>query len=536
MIIRHESHPPLSSQGDPDALSTNPGPTRSPLERRGTGISLQFFAVACLLALLTFRVTATPVQSDDFHATSLNTTLWTWVDPLDDSNYSLDGTHLQLSVPAGVTHAVSTSGNTAARIMQAVDDTSMELEAKFSSPVTSQYQVQGIVIEQDNGRYLRIEFHSNGSQTYIYAASYSYGSGSTKLFGSIAAGAPAPLFLRVLRNGNNWTISHSFDGANWTVSGTFNSVINVSQVGPFAANEGSSPPAHTARVDYFFNTSSPIVPEDGDQLVLELETNGQGTAQAQPQGPYASGASVELAATAAANWVFDSWSGDLAETANPFDFNITSDLEVTANFTQEIDNVVVMPGVRSARVVWETLHPTTASLSYGPTTAYENGSVEVTTMSTVHGVDLEDLDPGSTYHFQIATLNANGNPSLGADQTFQTLPSSGIVSDNFNQPTLNEQIWTQYNPVGDGSIQTLGTELSLHVPPGCNTPSCPEAISPSASCKVPTMRTSSSMLSSTPPLPRPTRFRASLSNRILATTCDWNFTTTGVKAKSMRPK
>jgi len=40
----------------------------------------------------------------------------------------------------------------------------------------------------------------------------------------------------------------------------------VSQVGVFAGNFGSggSPaPAHTALVDYFFNTASPIIPEDG---------------------------------------------------------------------------------------------------------------------------------------------------------------------------------------------------------------------------------------------------------------------------------
>jgi len=39
----------------------------------------------------------------------------------------------------------------------------------------------------------------------------------------------------------------------------------VSQVGVFSGNFGSGGvvPAHTTLVDYFFNTASPIIPEDG---------------------------------------------------------------------------------------------------------------------------------------------------------------------------------------------------------------------------------------------------------------------------------
>jgi hypothetical protein len=39
--------------------------------------------------------------------------------------------------------------------------------------------------------------------------------------------------------------------------------LAVSQVGVFAGNAGSNP-AHTAVIDYFFNTALPIIPEDAD--------------------------------------------------------------------------------------------------------------------------------------------------------------------------------------------------------------------------------------------------------------------------------
>ncbi len=60
-------------------------------------------------------------------------------------------------------------------------------------------------------------------------------------------------------------MSYGDDGTNWTVAGSFVEELTVTQVGVFASNYGSggAAPAHTALVDYFFETSSPIVPEDG---------------------------------------------------------------------------------------------------------------------------------------------------------------------------------------------------------------------------------------------------------------------------------
>lgn len=50
-------------------------------------------------------------------------------------------------------------------------------------------------------------------------------------------------------------------------------------------------------------------------------------------------------------------------------------------------------------------------------------------------------------------------PVLGQD-------ASGIVSDNFNTPELNTEIWKFVDPLNDGSISMTGTQLAISVPAG----------------------------------------------------------------------
>ena len=91
---------------------------------------------------------------------------------------STNGTQLLLSVPADVSHDVWTPANQAPRLMQAIADTDFELEVKFESVPTQRYQLQGLLVEADPGNYMRFDFHSNGSQTRIFAARIANGSPS----------------------------------------------------------------------------------------------------------------------------------------------------------------------------------------------------------------------------------------------------------------------------------------------------------------------------------------------------------------------
>ena len=65
--------------------------------------------------------------------------------------------------------------------------------------------------------------------------------------------------MRVSGSGALWTMSYSYDGVVWVSAVSFTQAITPNAVSVF----GGSDVDHTARVDYFFNTASPINPEDG---------------------------------------------------------------------------------------------------------------------------------------------------------------------------------------------------------------------------------------------------------------------------------
>ena len=146
--------------------------------------------------------------------------------------------------------------------MQPANNVDFQLQAKFDSAVTQRYQEQGLLVQQDSGNWLRFDMYSDGSSVFVYAGSTVNGSTGTMVNTAVAAAA-TPFWLRVTRSGSTWTFAYSADGSSWTTARTFTRIITVSQVGVFGGNDGSgaSIPAHTALVDYFFDTASLISPE-----------------------------------------------------------------------------------------------------------------------------------------------------------------------------------------------------------------------------------------------------------------------------------
>ncbi len=210
-------------------------------------------------------LTVTNIVSDDFSDGSLNTGLWNVVNPLGDASFSLTGAgteaaFLTITVPSGVAHDVW-SGNMAPRVMQAVSNLDFEAEVKFQSNMTSQYQVQGIIVEQDSNNFIRFDFVKDATRTRAFAASFTNGIPGVKFDVPINYGNP--LYLRVKRVGNQWTQYYSYNGIDWTTVGTFSRTLTVTAVGPFAGNAGNPAPAFICNIDYFFDTTTPILAEDG---------------------------------------------------------------------------------------------------------------------------------------------------------------------------------------------------------------------------------------------------------------------------------
>ena len=108
------------------------------------------------------------IVSDNFNSNSLNTNLWTFTNPFGLADLSMTGTQAVISLPQGLSHDPWTS-NDAARIMQPCNDADFEVEVKFESEVLERYQMQGIMVWQDSGNYLRFDVYSTGSSVQAFA-------------------------------------------------------------------------------------------------------------------------------------------------------------------------------------------------------------------------------------------------------------------------------------------------------------------------------------------------------------------------------
>jgi regulation of enolase protein 1 (concanavalin A-like superfamily) len=193
------------------------------------------------------------IVSDDFSSPQLDTSVWTFVDPLNDGTLSLTGTHLELTAPAGAIHDIWTNGRIVPRVMQAANNADFELEVKFDSALNTSgdFQSQGILVEADSENFLRLELHSYNSKKKLYAASFTNNSPSTRIFASANVGVPN--YLRVTRVGDQWTLEYSLDGATWVSGGSFSHALTVTAVGVYVGSGQNAP--HTAIVDYVFNNS-----------------------------------------------------------------------------------------------------------------------------------------------------------------------------------------------------------------------------------------------------------------------------------------
>ena len=367
-----------------------------------------------LVALLMGVVAASPIAraqsgpvSDDFHSTSLNTSLWTVVNPLGDGTVSLNGTDAVLSLPAGTAHDAWSSGNQTVRILQATTDTDFQVEVKFDSLPTASSQDQGIIVQTDANNYLRFDVFFDGSTQRMFAASF-INNNPTVQSNVAISGAKAPFWIRVQRTGNTWTDSWSVDGTNFTTAATFPHALVVNQIGPYAGNCcGSSSPAFTEYIDYFFNTASPITPADGGM-----------------------------------------WGGTTPPTI--------SGISVT--------------GIAStgATILWTTNKFSSSRVDFGTTTSY---GIFVSNSTSVlsHSMALTGLTCNTLYHYKVSSTDTGGHTGSSGDNTFTTGScgsAPGPTSDDFHSTSLNTSLWTVVNPLGDGTVSLNGTNLLLSLPAG----------------------------------------------------------------------
>ncbi len=209
----------------------------------------------------TVAVTVDPplaIVSDDFSAAALDP-MWARQGPAGTATTAVaDGEgYLEITVPAGDYDAWGSNRGT--RVLQDAPDGDFGIAARFLSAPTQRFQMQGLLVEQDAGNWLRFDTYHDGSNQRVFAAVTVDGVSAAQINTGVAAGSAS--HLRVERSGNNWTLAYSADGATWTPAGSFSHAMAVTQAGVFAGNTAGAS-GFTAQVDYVEVDSDPLAAED----------------------------------------------------------------------------------------------------------------------------------------------------------------------------------------------------------------------------------------------------------------------------------
>lgn len=76
---------------------------------------------------------------------------------------------------------------------------------------------------------------------------------------------------------------------------------------------------------------------------------------------------------------------------------------------------------QSVVIHWSTDEPATSFVEYGTTASY-GSTADVVGFVTNHNVPIAGLQPGTTYHARVTSVDASGNSSVSGDIVFTTLP------------------------------------------------------------------------------------------------------------------
>jgi len=315
--------------------------------------------------------------SSDFNRRNLDVSRFSFQDPRDDSLLRVEGAGtadalLVIEVPAGQTHDIWTENNSA-RALQLIEDEDLDVAVKLESAFDSAYQMQGLLfVGENDDDFVRIEYHHDGQGLRVFAATTLAGLPQARLDLPVWTGpwAVAPLYLRVKRAGDTWTVYHAFtldetdpaDEASWSTVGSFVYATSLTAVGPFVGNAGNAP-AHLGRFDWIFEVLDPVLSED---LALPADLDA------------------------------------------PYIYR---------------DSVVVH-GATSAEVSWLTDETATGSVQFGLTTSYELGELVALNPQYDQQITLSQLQAQTTYHYRIFA-NDGAQSTVGSDRTFTTTEPGG---------------------------------------------------------------------------------------------------------------
>ncbi|MBN2367049.1 MAG: T9SS type A sorting domain-containing protein [Calditrichaeota bacterium] len=310
-----------------------------------------------------------------------------------------------------------------------MNDEDFEIVVKFNSGLTGNVQ-QGIYVEQDATNLLRIEFLGIGSGTNVFVASFTNGMASVKKYQNIGSSGMNPLYMRVLRQDNQWTISYSGDGSSYTMAISFGHVMTVNAVGFYAGNSAGY--AHTALIDYFHNVNAPAISSIEEGMIDNIKITPMGSkALIEWQTSYPAINNLKVRSIDSNQIISHNQSSNIAENSYALQLE-----DPSKPYLNGLIPFVSSPGEISNR----------SYLNYIPLIILEdNNSVHIIKEFTInnnklnHGVLVEDLIPSTQYDYEIQLTNEKGDLQENVRLYFNSgLSPQKIESKNFDSINFRE--------------------------------------------------------------------------------------------------
>lgn len=132
-----------------------------------------------------------------------------------------------------------------------------------------------------------------------------------------------------------------------------------------------------------------------------------------------------------------------------------------------ISNLQIEKNRQTATITWMTDEPAIFEFEYGLSQDYELGKISGAQLRTDHDIELQDLQFKTTYYYKLSVHDSLGNTSKALVSSFRTNSEPGdIVSDQFTNATLDEDVWVFTNPMGDADIAIEDAQLVFSVAGG----------------------------------------------------------------------
>lgn len=91
-------------------------------------------------------------------------------------------------------------------------------------------------------------------------------------------------------------------------------------------------------------------------------------------------------------------------------------------FQSQFKNLRVFPSHDSVRIVWNSVIPARARVSWGETVSYELGTISESSPRRFHSIIIDDLTPDTQYFFDITMRDVLGITRVLGGRAFRTLP------------------------------------------------------------------------------------------------------------------